>query len=330
MAGVAIHGAGVAAACCDHLLRRAGLPVCWTNERRTPAPAIMLSDSARALLRDALSRPDLFADRPRIGRRIVAWGGQAPVEMPHAAVMLALDDLAFAPTPLGQPLLPPPFVIRAGPPPEGEAMLRFGQRSAEVGLVSLLMAEDSDACWVEAVADGWLFLTPAGEGIGWLLAVGGSGDRLLGQSRHLRDRIVLERDDVRRFDSSPRMLAAMQGANWLACGSGSIGFDPICGDGTALAVRQGILASAIVVALEEGEDAADLLGHYRAMMTAALRRHLRLCADFYASGGSGPWWRAQQRAIAEGFAACTARLEREAPPRFALEGFRLVRRALAA
>jgi hypothetical protein len=294
----------------------------------------MLSDPARALLRDCLDRPALFSDKPRITRRIVAWGGQEPVALPHQAVMLGAGDLDFAPSApphdTGHPAGDAKLTIttmRTGP---DDQLIRFGDRVGETAPVRLLEADDAHACWVEAVEDGWLFMIPSSTESGWLLAIGAPCAHLLDQSRYLAPRIALDSSKTAQFDTTPRMLRTMAKDGLLACGSASMAFDPICGDGTALAVRQAILVSAIAVACHEGEDAEPLLGHYRAMMTAAMRRHLRLCSEFYASGGTGSWWRAQQEALAEGFAACSARLEREPPPRYALEGFRLVPRELAA
>lgn len=327
---VAIDGGGVAAACCHHLLRQGGAELNWTTVERPAVPAIMLSDAARALIRDCLASPDLFDGNARIARRVVAWGGHDPVSLPHHAVMLGAGDLDFMPQAQSAAPSAADLTIRAKRPAPGEPMHRFGNRAGETASVRLLHPEDGDACWVESMEDGWLFMIPCSTDRGWLLAVGGTCAVLLDQSRHLAPRIRMVDGQASRFDTTPRMLATMADDGWLACGSGAMAFDPICGDGTALAVRQAILAAAIVLAQRAGEDAGQLLGHYRAMMIAAMRRHLRLCSEFYASGGTGPWWRAQQQALVDGFAACSARLDREPPPRFALDGFRLVRRELAA
>ncbi|HEX7945447.1 MAG TPA: hypothetical protein VF495_12315, partial [Phenylobacterium sp.] len=49
---VAIHGEGIAAACCAHLLARDGFATAWTGRDRPPVPAILLSDTALELLRN--------------------------------------------------------------------------------------------------------------------------------------------------------------------------------------------------------------------------------------------------------------------------------------
>ena len=72
------------------------------------------------------------------------------------------------------------------------------------------------------------------------------------------------------------------GANsWLACGTAAMAFDPICGDGTAHAIREAILAAAVIRALANGGPADELLAHYEARLTAGFHRHLTLCRQFY-------------------------------------------------
>ena len=326
---VAIRGEGIAANGCAHLLARAGFTTTRTGQHRAPVPAILLSDTALALLRDVFGRPDLFAGRPRIERRVVAWGTDQPVALPHGAVVLSEGDLDAALGGPSGPAAPAAMTIHAAPPFPAGDLRTFGARRAVAVRVRLLHEEDRSACWIEAVEDGWLFLIPSGGGAGWLLAVGAADD-LIGQSRHVAPRIERVGEPSAAFETSPRMLTELQGLDWLACGSAAIAFDPICGDGTAQAVREAILASAVIGAIGEGGDRDALRLHYESMMVGAMRRHLRLCAQFYASGGEGEWWRAQLADLAEGFHWCTARLARMPEPRFELHDFRLVARGAAA
>lgn len=328
---VAIRGEGIAANCCAHLLSRAGFATTRTAQDRAPVPAILLSDAALALLRDVFGRPDLFAERPRIERRVVAWGAGEPVALPHGAAVLSEGDLDAA---LGAPstgvAAPAAMTIHAAAPFPAGALRSFGARRAVAARVRLLHDEDRSVCWIEAVEDGWLFLIPSGGASAWLLAVGAEVENLLGQSRRVAPRVERAGEPSAAFETSPRMLTTLQGRDWLACGSAAIAFDPICGDGTAQAVREAILASAVVGAIAEGGDRDALRLHYESMMVGAMRRHLRLCAQFYASGGESDWWRAQLAGLAEGFDWCTARLARTPEPRYALRDFRLVAREMAA
>jgi hypothetical protein len=327
---VAIHGEGIAANCCAHLLGRAGFATARTTGTRARVPAILLSDTALGLLRSVFDRLDLFADHPRITHRVVAWGTLEPVRLPHGAVVLSEGDLdaALAGAP-GSPAAADISIHTAPPFPKG-AMHSFGSRSTVAAPVRLRDEADRSVCWIEAVEAGWLFLVPSGEASAWLLAVGASADALLGQSRHIAPRIEGVGATSSAFETCPRMLTSLAGPDWLACGSAAIAFDPICGDGTAQAVREAILASAAIGAMGEGGDRAALRLHFESMMVAAMRRHLRLCAQFYASGGEGEWWRAQLAGLVEGFDWCTARLAKMPEPRFELHDFRLVVRGAVA
>lgn len=328
---VAITGGGMAANCCAQLLMRDGIETIFTLTQRPPVPVIMLSDPALALLRDVIDNPTLFADKPRISRRIVSWGGSEPAVLPHGAITLSEADLAatLAPAINASPEADGDFTIHTAPPFSGSGMQRFGSRQASAVRVVLRHAEDQSACWIEAVEDGWLFLIPGESGV-WLLGVGASMELLISQSRHVARRIDLLDHVPARFETCPRMLTHLQGADWLACGTAAIAFDPICGDGTAQAIREAILASAVIKAMRDGGDADDLLGHFEAMLVASMRRHLKLCADFYRTGGTGPWWDTQIAALAEGFDWCTSRLAVTPEPRYQLEDFRLIERSKAA
>ena len=327
LSSVIVRGTGVAASGCAHLLAASGVNVVLSPASRT-APVVMLSDTALALLRDTFGRSDLLAGRPRIERRIVAWGDAEPVTLPHGGIVLAEGELLAAlgssPADARRDKGGERFTIHAAPPFPTSELRSFGSRPASAARVRLLRSEDESACWIEAVEDGWLFMLPTGAGQGWLLAVGTPLASLAQSGHHLARRVELMEASLAQFESAPRILARLCGEDWLACGSVAIGFDPICGDGTAQAVREAILAAGVITAIAEGGARSDLLQHYESMLLAAMRRHLRLCAQFYASGGRSPWWRRQQAALAEGFDWCTRRLASMPEPRFRLQEFRLL------
>ena len=62
---VAIRGGGISAMGCAHLLARAGIGSEIAATARPAGPIVLLSTPARALMRDLLDRPALFADAPR-------------------------------------------------------------------------------------------------------------------------------------------------------------------------------------------------------------------------------------------------------------------------
>jgi len=327
---VAIRGSGMAANACAHLLKGAGLRVGQEPAYRPAVPSLLLSEAALALMRDLFARPDLFANAPRVRRRLVAWGG-APVMVPHEAV-LASDALVQAALAVSNdaPMAAPGFTIYAAPPlPVGELHV-FGERDAVAARVRLRDAACREEGRVEAVESGWLFLVPADGDEGWLLGVGGAIDALLAQSRLIAPVVDPIGGSSRPFRAAPRLHLPLVGDDWLACGTAAIGFDPICGDGTAQSVREAILASAVLTGIAQGGDRGALLSHYQAMLIAAMRRHLLLCAQFYADGGQGDWWRTQHEALMQGHHWCTGLLATLPEPQYALHGLRLVPRGMAA
>ena len=331
---VLIRGGGVAAACCALLLRRAGFSVCQEAVDRTRLPAILLSDSAQHLIRDVFGQPDLFEDLPRIRTRVVSWGvDSTPVELPHSAVVISEEQLLYrlaTPT-AGLPLSvpdsdardadpPPRWTISTSPP---SASHRFGSREASVQPAELRDDVEPDACWIESIEHGWLFLITTAHGAGWLLSVGDTITDPFGRSRLIASKAARLGDPAGRFPAAPQLVSPLCGPGWLACGSAAMAFDPLCGDGTAHAIREAILAVAVIQAEANGEVRDALLEHYRARLTAAFQRHLSLCLAYYRSGGAGPWWRSEMDAIAEGLAWCENELRHRPGFRYRLEGFQL-------
>ncbi|RYM14946.1 hypothetical protein [Sphingobium cupriresistens] len=327
---IAIRGSGIAATGCAHILAGAGFRVAIEERRRPSVPTIMLSDPALRLIRGVFDRPDLFADQPRVKRRLVAWGG-APVMLPHDAALASEEQVQAAlPSIAAFEAGPIDFTIHAASPAPLGDMHIFGERNAIAAKVTLRDPACIEEARIEAVAAGWLYLVPAEPGFGWLLGVGGSVDGLLGKSALIAPVVDAIGATSTAFPAAPRLQLPLHGDDWLACGTAALGFDPICGDGAAQSVREAILAAAVVIGMVDGGDRAALLTHYRSMLIAAMRRHLLLCAQFYANGGQGDWWRVQHDALMEGHHICTGLLARLPEPRFLLDGFRLAPRQVAA
>jgi len=330
---VMLRGRGVGAAAAGAVLaENAASFLGEPGEVRRSAPVVMLGEQAQHLL-DGLFGPGFGLGRVtgthRIMRRIVRWDAVDAVAIPHQAVALSGDHLLAA-LPFAEPppnLSPPAFTLHAGPQMPEPALITFGRREAAAAPVTLAVGANPEAVLIEAVAAGWLFLIPLGAQHGWLLAVGDAPGALLGCSRLVAHAVATLGAVEARFETAPRVLEHLAGDDWLALGSGALAFDPLCGDGTATAARGGILAGAVATAIGEGAAPAPLLRHYRAMLIAALRRHLAACLPFYQRGGAGPWWQEQAEATAAGHTWCTQMLSNEPEPGFVLAGNRLIARA---
>jgi hypothetical protein len=311
MATVLIRGEGIAATCCVKLLENAGVPVSVKRVDRPKLPAIMLGEVTQKLLSDVFHRSDIFDGLPRIRRRVVAWGrASKPAMLPHSAVVVSEQELWYRigqqiPQISNDELEDADWTIFASAP-LGPSCLEyhFGSRMAAASLAELKPGHDGEACWIESLETGWLFLLPTGTGTGWLLSVGSSAESLISMSSLIKNQIAGLLPSRGTFASHPRAAFPLSGSRWLACGSAAIGFDPLCGDGTGNAIREAILASAIIRAVGSGAGAESLVAHYQTRLLAGLLRHVGLCLDFYKSGQSGPWWAEQLADLERGLAWC--------------------------
>jgi hypothetical protein len=339
-----ILGGGVAANCCAHLLGRAGVGVVSdqtsiNQNDRPKIPALLIGTATQALIEDVFERKDVFRGAQRISKRIVAWeshaGDTEPVEVPHSAVVISEQDLVARLRPEFESR-PTELKIRGDAAawtivtsPSRDVMgtnvvHHFGSRIAHALAVQLKTNCASDACWIESLESGWLFLLP-GLTSAWLLSVGGPAEELLTQSRMVGAQIESLNAPVGQFPAYPRISDPLCGDGWLACGSAAMAFDPICGDGTGNAIREAILASAVIrgIAIHGKNDQNDgFLVHFRTRLLAGFLKHLGLSRHFYAAC-SGEWWEAELRRLDEGIAWCREQLGGEPEFRYRLRGFEL-------
>lgn len=330
MPRILIRGDGVAACCCGLLLRRAGYEVHFDATARRRLPVVMLSDAALGLMRDVFGQPGLFRDSPRILRRFVAWGAGTDVAaLDHGAVVVSEEELLGAleapESNIGFDAPPDWAIVASRPLPVETVEHRFGSRSATAVPVELADSAEPAACWMESLEDGWLFLITTRPGSGWMLSVGAPTTELLEKSRLVAGRVARCGEAIGTFPSSPRILSPLCGPGWLACGTAAVTFDPICGDGTANAVREAILGAAVIQAIEDGGDSPSVLAHYEGRITAGFRKHLEISLGFYRSGGKSAWWQSETNSLLSGMAFCDSRLEATGAFKYRLAGFRLER-----
>jgi hypothetical protein len=334
MRTVMIRGEGVAAQCCARLLERAGLSVRVEPAERPKLPAIMLGESAQKLLQDVFERDDLFEGLPHIRKRVVAWGSESRARaLPHSAVVVSEQDLLCRLQKGSRLPDEPPGPPRgedagwtiwgARPLPASSIEHHFGSRMAVATAVKIKASSDRDACWIESLDQGWLFLLPSGDDGGWLLSVGSPVESLLSASRLIADQIEETGAAGGKFPSYPRIAQPLCEPGWLACGTAALGFDPLCGDGTGHATREAILASAVVRAAVGGADVDSLVEHYRTRLMAGFKRHLEVCREFYAGGQGELWWSQELELIERGLTWCAHQLDGVAQSRYRLVGFSL-------
>ncbi len=309
-----IVGDGVAASCCAHLIIDAQVE----KRGRGNVPALLIGEPTQRLIGDVFGRA--LDGAARVTRRVVAWGENAvPVELAHSASVIGEQELnrqlaVQAPEAAGEVDW---TIYTSRPLPDGVVERGFGSRIASASAIRLREGIFTDACWIESLDRGWLFLLP-----GWLLAVGASADELLAKSRVVAEQIESIDPPKGSFPAYPRICDPLSDGKWLACGSAAMAFDPICGDGVGNAIREAILASAVVKAAIRGENLDALREHYRTRLLAGFLKHLELCRQFYAAP-SGDWWRSELEQLDQGIAWCRERLSAAPPYRYQLRGFEL-------
>jgi len=328
---VLIRGAGVASSCCAQLLQQPGIRLNFEAVDRPTQPAIMLSETTQKLVQDVFGREGLFAGLPRISTRIVAWSQDTePLVLPHSAVVVServlLDSIqpqspVEAPDEAFDGSAPDWTIVAARPLLTSSQEHQFGARIATASHVTFRPGAETHACWIESCARGWLFLLPGADGNGWLLSVGDSAESLLAGSRLIGKQIAETDGGGASFPSHPRITDPLCGVGWLACGTAALGFDPLCGDGAGHAVREAILASAVVRAASAGGDVNALVTHYRARLLGGFAKHLQICREFYKTGQRGEWWDCEVDSVDRGLDWCSSQLAGLSSVHYRLNGF---------
>jgi 2-polyprenyl-6-methoxyphenol hydroxylase-like FAD-dependent oxidoreductase len=325
-ASIAIVGSGVAAQCCARLLDRAGFHVHRRDSQRPALPAILINATTQGLFEDVFEKPGLLEGLHPIRQRVVAWGGAAPSKLPHSAVVAPEADL-LARLHVGERsegLSDAAWTIMASRPErESISIHGFGDRIAFAVAARLHANSDPFTCWMESTANGWLFLVTSDPREGWLLGVGDTPEALLAESRLVSEQIESLNSEARHFPAHPRIASPLCGPKWLACGSGAMAVDPLCGDGSGYAIREAILAAAVIKAVENGADPKTLEAHYSARLLAGFQKHLQVVESFYQSGGTTAWWTTQAQAARSGIEWCQSELDGLPPFQYRLQGFDL-------
>lgn len=319
-----LRGDGLAVAACNSLLSRAGWQVFHDLVERPKLPVVLLNQASQNLVRDVFANATALEGLHPIDKRIVRWGtGAQTLTIPHQALAVGeqtlLDLLSSKKLESGSAQ----YAIHAVKPlPIDHGEEAFGNRRAEAVSIRLRTNAARHACWVESVPGGWLFAVSVSDDQAWMLAVGDCSETLLGQSSvvgEIVDSLAIERSGFAAF---PRLADPLVGPDWLACGGAAMSFDPLCGEGTGHALREAILATAILKAHVRGLDWTAMQSLYEQRLRGGMRRHLEQCHQLYSSGGDSEWWRSELASVETGLRRIVR--EHQWAPAFRLEGFDLV------
>jgi hypothetical protein len=356
MPDVQIHGAGVSALAAARALAYHAIPSTLALGPARQGPDLLLTRPTLGLLNDLFGCvAGLQANATAIRGRLVCWGGGAEpslVEEPGLAISADLLHQV-----LRQAVLPrdgkdavhvaqSPGGISGGAVWEIEArrdgandtgeVVAIGERAAVCTGARLSGHTDPLLAAVEAVAHGWLFLLPLAGGRAVVQAIvprlpddaRESLDILLAQSRLIAGLVAALDGEARIFPSAPRFRVEPARPRWLAAGEAALSFDPLCGDGTGQALSCGLLAAAVVAAIERGEPAEDCLAHYRARLRRAMLVHLKATIAFYRIAPSGDVWQeeiARASEMLDRLSPAEPTRERKPASMYRLDHFSLVR-----
>jgi hypothetical protein len=291
----------------------------------------MLSEQTQLLIRDIFGGEGLFEGAAKITKRIVAWGdGAEPVVLPHSGLVVSeavlLDRMwpTIAAETGNCPDSADWKVIASRSALTDVSRYEFGSRMAFTNSIQLVEESSAESCWVESVKSGWLFLIPCGDHRGALISVGGSAEALLAESRLVAQQIHELGVATGKFPAYPQIASPLGGSGWIACGTAAVAFDPIAGEGAGNALREGILASAVIRAATQGACVEDLLAHYSNRMLSGFLRHIQECRRFY-TAVSGPWWEAEAEWMRQGAEWVQNALRSQPRSFFQLIGFELQR-----
>ena len=273
---------------------------------------IVVNATGRYLL-DRICGAQFLAGVPqhRLTRRRIVWRRGRIAELADDAIVVGAAVLkhAMAATASARGAAqddpartgPMPWTfVGAAPDPRDGAVRHGGKRSAAVAPVALRSGADDAVLTIEAGAAGWAALVPTGQSAGALFAFGTASfvdpeaalDAIVADMAVIPNELEAVTGRCSAFAGAPRLHAMPwpEGGTVLL-GNAALAFDPLCGDGTAVALRTAHLAAVLAEACASGADAAGLRAFYARRLALAMRAHLRGLSALYAEAPFCAAWK---------------------------------------
>lgn len=337
---VHIAGCGVSASLSALLAVRQGCCVSFDPGEATHERIVVVPRSTVELVEEltGLSIEDSIVSRWVSSRRI-AWEQRVFQEVPAESLILDAGALARA---IAQQVLDESpqadarqvegatdWTLVAERTYSLDARETAGKRRAIIGWVEDLPNYDGASTVVASVPQGWFFASPHPVSGIALVVVSPSVCDGTNFSEVLQDALEFLwpgcRTDL-RCSTGPGVLAAPSFApscashGWMAIGEAAVFFDPLRGDGVGNAIRGALLAHAVRVAIEGGQESEDFLVHYRERLAGVFISHLQSSVLHYSRAWNAQIWHQEIEDMRE----CALRLAAHPVPRFRLVGHRLV------
>ena len=311
---VEILGAGGAAMAAARVLAHHGIPASISAGAMRPGPQLLLNRATLQLIEDLFGcNTALLRQGTAIRGRLVCW--DAAAADPELVISPALSISSAG---LYQVLLKAlrsraakglirftkesPSSTKAawtvdarGRSVSQRQAVPIGKRIAMSCNVRLSAEADPSLCAVETVKHGWLFLLPCGDKRAVVQAFVPSPSECGDQGMPLADSRLVGRliaaleGEPSVLPCTPQLRPKLAAPAWLAAGDAALCFDPLCGDGVGQGLRNGLLAAAVIGAIERGEPQQACLSHYAYRLHRAMLAHLRATIMFYQSASPGIW-----------------------------------------
>jgi len=190
-------------------------------------------------------------------------------------------------------------IVATGRDAEDRTVLLGGQRLALMAPVALSPEADSRALSIEAAKHGWVALVPTSSNSGALFAFGLQGSAghdevlhgLLAETETLRRAVAALTGPVAVFRAAPRLRTPpWRDAATVFAGDAALTFDPLSGDGAAVALRTAHLAASMAEAWARGAELEDLRAFYSYRLARAMAAHLRGLLTLYAQAPFAAAW----------------------------------------
>jgi hypothetical protein len=328
MRTAAVLGSGVAALCSALILARHGWRVDLHDGDSSAGPRLVLNATTVQLVNQLFGEnialwPEAHALRGRYVRWDAAAGerffgepatvisSQVLGRRLRERVLGTTDRIAVASAGAekgrAEPLAGDRWVIAArGRSAAGSGYRNWLRRCVLSADVACDAATSS--AFTEATTDGWLFLFPHAPGMATLQAMvadvaadpAAQIAAMLAETTLIAPRLRETPRTATVARAAPRLRDDLCRSGWIAVGNEALSLDPLCGDGTGHALREAILAAAVVRWIEDGLPAAEALDHYRNRLQRTLAAHLRACAAFYGEVRFAGAWDAEIAAMEKG------------------------------
>ncbi len=283
------------------------------NRLKFAAPSLVLNDVCETLLRELFGEISFYGQS--LTYRWVRWGQGAKSEQVYqparvisysdlltqigqSEIMQSVTMIASTETTPQQLSRDYAWTVYGSRPPdaiakrENSAVFPLGQRVMVTAEIPHGNSALGDSCYIESLADSWLFYAPLDDNSAMLQAclprLPTNPRRAVLDCLYYSQLIaplvnqLKQFTQVRCFPTAPQLHLPLYGSRWLMLGQSAVKLDPISGEGTPFALRTGILAAAVIDGILDNPTAANsLLSHYQTRLTHSFLAHLQGCSEYY-------------------------------------------------